>query len=135
MRGRNLFFGAAAAVCAAVAMTGTAVAASGVAPANVRGAADQGAAGASPMSIVIALSPRDSHGLDALLAAQSAGRAGTITPARFDASFAPSAATVRAVATWARSHGLRVASVSANAELVRVSSTAAALGAALGTRI
>jgi len=130
MRGRILR-AAAAAACIAIAATGTASAATGTAPVRTRGAQDQGPAGATAMTVTIALAPRDARGLDQLIAQHAA----PISPAEFNARFAPSQATVDAIESWAAAHGLRAESVSANRELVRVSGTAAAIGTALGTRV
>jgi pseudomonalisin len=133
MSGRKLWAAAAAAVCMAFAAASPAFAAPGLAPVRAQGSSDQGAAGGSPLAITIALSPRS--GLDTLLADQAAGRAASISPADFNARYAPSAATVAAVAGWAHDHGLRVESVSANRELIRVTGSADAIGSALGTSI
>src|SRR5947209_15125529 len=130
MRG-GILRAAVAAVCIAVAATGTATAATGTAPVRARGAADQGPAGASAMSVTIALAPRDSAGLDQLIARHAA----PISAADFNARFAPAQATVDAVRAWAAAHGLTVKSVSANRELTDISGTAAAIRGALGTRI
>ena len=51
----------------------------------------------------------------------------------FMSSYAPTAATVQAISTWAAKSGLKVSSVSADRLLVRLSGPAPALGAALGT--
>jgi pseudomonalisin/xanthomonalisin len=58
-----------------------------------------------------------------------------ITPATFRTRFAPRRATVATVRRWARSHRLKVASVSSNRLLVRVTGNARRVGRAFGTRL
>jgi pseudomonalisin/xanthomonalisin len=80
--------------------------------------------------VTIALAPRDKAGL-----AAAAARGGGLTPAQFNAQFAPATATVDAVRSWAAANSLSVASVSANRTLVRVSGSAANVGKAFGTTL
>src|ERR1700679_495472 len=69
---------------------------------------------ASRMSVTLALGWRNAAALKALLAGPHAA----LTPAQFNARFAPSAATISAIRTWAKTHHLSVGSVSANRALV-----------------
>jgi pseudomonalisin len=82
-----------------------------------------------PMSITLALAPRDGTGLDALVAGPHAA----LTPAQFDARYAPTAATVDAIRTWAQSKGLTVASVSADRMLVKLTGQSSDIAGALST--
>jgi subtilase family serine protease len=123
-----------AAVIAAAAVCATApsalAATSGLDPVRVSGATDAGALSRSAVPVTIVLTPRDKAGLD-----RAAAAGGGLTPAQFNARFAPSTATVQAVRDWAAASGLTVASVSANRVLVRVSGSAAAVGKAFGTTL
>ena len=84
---------------------------------------------AGPMAVTIALAPRHAAALRSFVSRPHAA----LTPAQFNARYAPSAATVAAVRSWARGHGLRVASVSPNRTLVRLSGSSSAFAAALHT--
>src|SRR3954469_16673000 len=112
--------------------TASAKAVPGAAPIKANGAKRVGAYHARSMSVTVALSPR--KGLDALLARQAAGKAGAIGSKTFNARFAPSAATVRSVRAFARSHSLRVRSVSANRMLVRLQGSSSAFARAFHTQ-
>jgi pseudomonalisin len=107
-----------------------ALAATGLDPIRVSGSTDQGALSRASVPVTLALAPRDKAGLD-----RAAARGGGLTPAQFNASYAPSTATVQAVRDWAASSGLTVSSVSANRLLVRVTGSAAAVGKAFGTSL
>src|SRR4051794_26807238 len=134
MRSRTLFVVPAVLALGAVAAP-TAVAAKalpGAAPIKATGAQRVGAYSARSMSVTVALSPRS--GLDALLARQAAGKAGAISSRTFNARFAPNAATVRSVRAFARSHSLRVSSVSANRMLVRLSGSSFEIARAFHTQ-
>ena len=82
------------------------------------------------VSFTVALAPRDKAGL-----AAAARKGSGLTPAAFNAQFAPSTATVDAVRSWASASGLSVDSVSANRTLVGLSGSSAAVGKAFGTTL
>jgi hypothetical protein len=107
-----------------------AFAATGLDPVRLKGATDTGALQRASVPVTIALAPRDKAGL-----AAAAARGGGLTPAQFNAQFAPASATVDAVRTWAAASSLDVVSVSANRTLVRVSGSAANVGKAFGTTL
>lgn len=96
---------------------------------RVTGASDLGPMASRPMTITLALKPRDAAGLRAFVAGPHA----SLTPAQFAARYAPSQATVRRARTWARGHGLRVRSVTPNRMLVGVAGSSRAVAAALHT--
>ncbi len=102
----------------------------GVAPLRLRGASDLGALPARRLTITVALAPRDPRGLAAFVG----GRHAPLSARAFSARFGPAGATVRAVTSWARAHGLRVSSVSSNRTLVRLSGSSNTVARALGTR-
>jgi pseudomonalisin len=131
MRSRNLLAVPAVLALGAVAAPVATAAVPGTAPVNATGATPAGAYSARSISVTIALAPRP--GLDALLARQASGRAAAISSRRFNARFAPSVATVRSVRAFARTHSLRVRSVSANRMLVRLSGSSAAVARAFHT--
>src|ERR1700760_4391865 len=106
---------AAAALLAPVA----AHAATGLDAVRVKGATDAGALNRSSVPVTIALAPRDKAGL-----AAAAAKGGGLTPAQFNAKYAPTTATVSAVKAWAKGAGLKVTSVSANRTLVHLSGSA-----------
>ncbi|HVE73726.1 MAG TPA: protease pro-enzyme activation domain-containing protein [Mycobacteriales bacterium] len=58
-----------------------------------------------------------------------------LTPTQFRARFAPRPATVRAVSTWLRQHGLTIGTLPANRLYVPARGSAAAIEAAFGTRL
>jgi pseudomonalisin len=116
---------------AAVLLTPVAAfAATGLDPVRLNGATDAGALQRASVPVTIALAPRDRAGL-----AAAAARGGGLTPAQFNERFAPAAATVDAVRSWAGANSLNVVSVSANRTLVRVSGSAANVGKAFGTTL
>jgi subtilase family serine protease len=116
---------------AAVLLTPVAAsAATGLDPVRVSGAVATGTLDRAGVPVTLALAPRDKAGL---ARAAAAGRG--LTPAQFDARYAPSDAQLGAVRDWAAAHSLRVASVSANRTLVRVTGSAAAVGDAFGTTL
>ena len=80
------------------------------------------------MSITLALTPRNAAALQAFVGRPHAA----LTPAQFNARYAPAAATVTAIRAWATASKLRVTSVSANRLLVTLtgSSTRVRHGAA-----
>lgn len=109
----------------------------GLAPLQLKGAVDLGPAPATrAQDVTIVLSLRDQAGLARLLTAQTTPGSAEfhrwLTPAQFAARFSPTAASVAAATSFARDHGLRVASVSSNRTLVKVSGTAATIGRAFG---
>src|SRR4051812_21239543 len=134
MRSRTLLVMPAVLALGAVAVPAVASASAvpGSAPIKAKGAQRVGAYNARSMSVTVALSPRS--GLDALLARQAAGKTGAISSKTFNARFAPSAATVRSVRAFARSHSLHVSSVSANRMLVRLSGSSSAFARAFHTQ-
>ena len=116
---------------AAVLLTPVAAfAATGLDPVRLKDATDAGALQRASVPVTIALAPRDKAGL-----AAAAARGGGLTPAQFNERFAPAAATVDAVRSWAGANSLDVVSVSANRTLVRVSGSAADVGKAFGTTL
>lgn len=84
---------------------------------------------ASRMSVTLELAWRNAAALKSLIAGPHAA----LTPAQFDARFAPATATVDAMRSWAAANGLSVSSVSANRALVTLSGSSAQLGHALST--
>ncbi len=122
---------AAALAAAGIFTTGAAAAVPGTAPVHVKGATSLGAYHARSMAVTLSLAPR--AGLDQLLARQARGNAGAITSRQFNARFAPRPTTVRAVRTFAKANHLRVASVSANRMLVRLTGSSAAFARAFHT--
>ncbi len=84
----------------------------------------------------VVLAPRHGAELAALAGAVSTPGSPSfrhfLTPAAFDARFAPAAATVAAVRHWLSSAGLQVGSVSPDGFLVGVRASAAAMSSALG---
>jgi pseudomonalisin len=120
------------AVTAAVVVQAPAAAsaATGLDPVVVKGAIATGALDRAAVPVTIALAPRDKAGL-----AKAAARGGGLTPARFNARFAPAKSEVKAVRAWARANALKVASVSANRTLVRLTGSSAAVGKAFHTTL
>lgn len=115
---------------------GAATTVPGAAPTVVQGALDLGPAPLTTMDVTLVLGWRDPSGLASELTALyqpgSSQYHHFLTPAAFDAHYAPSGSTVAAVRTWATSAGLSVTSVSPNNALVRLQGTTASLGRALG---
>jgi pseudomonalisin len=121
---------AAATVTAAMAFAPSAMAGTaGTSAWRVRNATDAGAYSASRMSVTLALAERNQSALDAFVAKPHAA----LTPAQFDAQFAPSTATVDAIRSWASANHLTVSSVSANRLLVTLTGTSSQLSGALQT--
>src|SRR3954466_5594178 len=106
MRSRNLLAVPAVLVVAAASAPLATAAVPGTAPIKADGATLVGPSSARSISVTIALAPRS--GLDGLLARQAAGHAKAISSRRFNARFAPSAASVRSVRAFARRNSLRV---------------------------
>ncbi len=123
-----LVFAAAVLAAAFSAQSAAAFAPAGANALRTEGSVDLGPV-TQTRSIVLALTPSDPAGLSAF-----ASRAGhpLLTPQQFAARFAPNAASVAAVETWATAQGLTVASVSPDHLLVRVSGATGTLGSALG---
>jgi pseudomonalisin len=96
---------------------------------HVSGARDVGAMRARSMTFTLALRPRHSARLTALIS----GPHPALTPRQFRSRFGPSIATVTSVRKWARSNRLRVTQVSANRLLVRLVGSSTAIGHALHT--
>src|ERR1700759_2840125 len=107
------------------AMAGTA----GTSAWSVRNATESGAYNASQMSVTLALAERDESALKALVAKPHAA----LTPAQFNAQFAPSTATVGAIRSWAAANHLTVSSVSSNRLLVTLTGSSSQLSSALQT--
>jgi subtilase family serine protease len=119
-----------ATVFACAALTATAAAApAGLAAWHVRSATKVGALPARPLALTLTLTPSHAAALHQLVAAPHAA----LTSSQFNARFAPSTATVRAIRTWAKASDLRVASVSANRLLVRLTGSSTAVARALHT--
>ncbi|HXD67706.1 MAG TPA: S53 family peptidase [Solirubrobacteraceae bacterium] len=121
---------AAATVTAAMAFAPSAMAGtSGTSAWRVRSATDAGSYSASRMSVTLTLAQRNQSALDALVAKPHAA----LTPAQFDAQFAPSTATVDAIRSWASANHLTVSSVSSNRLLVTLTGSSSQLSSALQT--
>jgi pseudomonalisin len=119
---------------AAIVLAATAAAPALAGPAGTSAWRDRNASAVGPftasrMSVTLALGWRDASALKSFLAGPHAA----LTPAQFDARFAPTAATVAAIRSWAAAHHLTVGSVAANRLLVSVSGSSQQIGAALGT--
>ncbi len=127
---RMMLLFASVALIAAAAFAGPASAApGGLALWHDRSAADVGALPARPLAITLTLVPRDAAGLRALVARPHAA----LTPAQFNARYAPSPATVTAIRSWATASHLQVASVSANRLLMKLTGSSTAVASALQT--
>ncbi|HEY6523316.1 MAG TPA: S53 family serine peptidase [Solirubrobacteraceae bacterium] len=121
---------AAATVTAAMAFAPSAMAGtSGTSAWRVRSATDAGSYSASRMSVTLTLAQRNQSALEALVAKPHAA----LTPAQFDAQFAPSTATVDAIRSWASVNHLTVSSVSSNRLLVTLAGSSGQLSSALQT--
>jgi kumamolisin len=81
------------------------------------------------MSITLTLTPQNAAGLKALVGRPHAA----LTPAQFNAQYAPAAARVTAIRSWATASKLTVASVSANRLLVTLTGSSTDVAAALHT--
>lgn len=127
---------AGAGVATAATSPGVGVTVPGLGQLAVAGQTDLGVAPAARRtSVVVALAPRDAHGLDVLAGAVAAGRAAALTPGQVSARFAPTTGTVGAVRSWATHGGLRVEEVAPDRSFVRVTGPAAAMGRAFGTTL
>jgi len=109
-------------------------------PQLLAGSTDLGRALASdPARALIALKPRDEAALDRFISRvsnpASRGYRHYLTPAQYTSRFAPTAATVQAVETWARAAGMRLAEVPADRQYVYVTGTVAAAERAFGVRL
>jgi subtilase family serine protease len=85
------------------------------------------------------LSPRNASKLDALAQAVSDPASALygrfLTSAQYDSQFAPSAAEVTAVTRWLTGYGLNIGAIGAGNTYVSVSGSAAAVNAALNTKL
>ena len=121
---------AAATAIAVLALASSAAAAPGGASAwRVKNATDNGAYSAAKLPVTLVLAERNADALRALVARPHA----PLTPAQFAAQFAPAAATVDAVRSWAASQGLTVSSVSSNRLLVTLTGSSSQIAQAFGT--
>jgi subtilase family serine protease len=124
----TLTVGTVAAVALPAAPAGaTASALPGAAPLRVTGAVSLGAATAHTRSVTLTLAQRDAAGL----AARLASHASPLTTSQWMSRYAPTAAAVSAVRSWATAHQLSV-TVPANRAYVRVAGPQSALESALG---
>jgi pseudomonalisin len=123
---------AAATVTAAMAFAPSALAGTaGTSAWRVRNASASGAYSASRMSVTLALAARNESALKALVAKPHA----PLTPAQFNAQFAPSTATVDSIRSWAAANDLTVSSVSSNRLLVTLTGSSSQLSSALQTSL
>jgi subtilase family serine protease len=83
------------------------------------------------MKVTLVLTPRNASGLRAFVSSPHAA----LTPAQFNAQYAPSTSTVSAVSKWASSNGLTVGSVSSNRLLVSLSGSSASFAKAFNTTL
>ncbi len=123
-----LVLAAACATCLALPAIGSA-AVPGTSAWRTAGVRELGPMKSRKMTFTLVLKPRHAAALKRFVASRHAA----LRPAQFNARYAPSAATVKAVRKWARAHELRVSSVSANRMLVRVSGSSPAVARALRT--
>lgn len=112
----------------------------GTVPTYARAARALGAvADGASVHAIVALKHRDQAGLDELIASVttpgSASYGKFLTPAQFEARYAPSDASVQQVEAFAQSSGLRVRSVPRNNAYVEVTGTVAAAERAFATTI
>jgi subtilase family serine protease len=118
------------ALLGAAGLAGPAAAApAGLATWHDSSATEAGALPAQPMSITLTLTPQNAAGLKGLVASPHAA----LTPAQFNAQYAPTPATVTAIRSWATASKLSVASVSGNRLLVKLTGSSTAVAAALHT--
>jgi pseudomonalisin len=118
------------ALMATTALTGTASAApAGLAHWHDSTATRVGALPSRPLAVTLVMAPHHAAALNALVAGPHAA----LTPAQFRARFAPSTTAVATVRGWARATGLRVASVSSNRLLVKLTGSSATFASALHT--
>ena len=107
---------------------------------SLKNAVAQGSAPAgAPMRITVALKPADKTGLDNLIKAQNtpgnAAYHSYLTPAQFNARFAPSTAATSAVANYLASQGFTNISTAANRLSVTADGTAASAQKAFNTSL
>jgi pseudomonalisin len=120
----------AAAAAAALSLAPSAFAATaGTSALHDRTATSTGTFTTPSMSFTLALGWRDAGALKTLIASPHAA----LTPAQFDARFAPSAGTVNTIRSWAASNHLTVSSVSPDRALVTLAGSSSQVAAALGT--
>ena len=120
----------AAIIAAAFLFAPVADAATGLDAVRLSGASATGALDRASVPVTIALAPRDKAGLKA-----AAAKGSGLTPAQFNSRYAPTAATIDAVRSWAAANSLHVSSVSANRTLVRLTGSSQAVGDAFGTTL
>ncbi len=96
---------------------------------RVRGAQNLGSIKAQRLTITLALAPRNGTALRTFVS----GRHAALTPAQFNARYAPSASTITTIRKWAKAEGLTVHSVSADRLLVALRGSSTAIGRALST--
>jgi pseudomonalisin len=127
---RRMLLSMSLALIGAAALAGPAAAApGGLAMWHDSSATEAGPLPAQPMSITLTLTPQNAAGLKALVASPHAA----LTPAQFNAQYAPAPATVTAIRSWATASKLSVASVSVNRLLVKLTGSSTAVAAALHT--
>jgi pseudomonalisin len=114
---------------AVVAQSAAAFAPAGAGALLTSGSVNEGAVTTQVRTVTLTLSPRNAAGLRAFDA--TAGHP-LLTPSQFAERYAPSAATVAAVESWAGAHGLQTSGVSPDHLLVSLTGTTGALGSALG---
>ncbi len=114
---------------AVLAQTAAAFAPAGAGALRTSGSTDEGAVTTQARTVTLTLAPRNASGLRAFDA--KAGHA-PLSPAQFAERYAPSAASVAAVESWASAHGLQTSGVSPDDLLVSLAGTTGALGSALG---
>jgi pseudomonalisin len=129
-RTRALGTVAAVAATGLIIAPGASAAPSGLGALRLKGAARTGTLQRAHVPVTLSLAPRHAAALKT-----AAARGGGLRPGAFNRRFAPSKATVSLVRSWARSHHMRVASVSANRLLVRVTGSSADVSRAFGTRL
>ena len=104
-------------------------------PSRARGAV----AGTAPVSVRVALAPRDAAGAEAFGAAASnpasASYGRYLSPSAYAARFGPTAASASRVQDYLRSQGLTVTSVAGGRQWVEAKGSAAQLGRAFGTTL
>jgi subtilase family serine protease len=133
-------FAAAFTAPSAGAATASRASLAGTLPAYLHSARDLGAAPAGgPVRALIALRHRDQAGLEAFIADVSNPRSPSygkyLTPAQFEARYAPSAPDVAQVTAFAKAYGLTVQDVPHNHAYVQVAGTVAQAERAFSTSI
>ena len=114
---------------AVLAQSAAAFAPAGAGALLTSGSVNEGAVTTQLRTVTLTLAPRNAAGLRAFDA--TAGHP-LLTPAQFAERYAPTAASVAAVESWASAHGLQTSAVSADRLLVSLTGTTGALGSALG---